>query len=67
MPVGTTLTGAGVAIDLPDEFAHVLKYGTLADQLRKDGRGQDLGRADYAQQRFDLGVEAARLILAGWA
>jgi hypothetical protein len=67
VPVGTTLTGNNVTIDFPDEFGHVLKYGTIADQLRKDGRGQDLARSQYAQQRFELGITAANLILQGWA
>jgi hypothetical protein len=67
VPLGDTLTGNNVPLLVPDEFVPVLKYGTLADQLRKDGRGQDLARAAYCQTRFDLGVAAAELILAGWS
>lgn len=67
VPTGTALTGNGVTFAVPDELTHVVKYGCLADQLRKDGRGQDLQRAEYCESRFALGVMAAQLILRGWA
>lgn len=63
----TELTGNGVSLTVPDELAHAVKYGSLSDLLGKDGRGQDLARSAYAQQRFQLGVEAARIILNGWS
>jgi hypothetical protein len=67
VPTGAVLTGNNVPLDVPDDLAHVVKYGCLADQLRKEGRGQDLTRAGYCQDRFDLGVLATRLLLEGWA
>lgn len=66
-PAGTPLTGNGVSLTVADELAPAIKYGLLADLLGKDGRGQDRARAQYAEQRFQLGVDAARLILEGWA
>lgn len=67
VPLGTTLTGNGEILVVPDELAPVVKYGALMDMLRKDGRGQDAGRAQYCQQRYDLGVEAAKIIIdQGW-
>lgn len=67
VPVGTELTGNGVSILVPDELETSLKYGTLADMLGKDGRGKDPTRAAYGEERFQMGIEAAKLILEGWA
>lgn len=64
---GSPLTGSGVNLTVPDDVAHVCKYGLLAEMLSKEGRGKDPARAAYCEQRFDLGVEAVRLILKGWA
>jgi hypothetical protein len=61
------LTGLGIAFETPDEFVPYLKYGVLADLLGKDGRGQDLLRARYCEQRFDEGVALAQAIVDGWA
>jgi hypothetical protein len=60
------LTGAGEIFTVPDEFVPAIKYGILADMLRKVGRGQDMERADYCEMRYAEGVEAAKLMLAGW-
>ncbi len=64
---GTELTGNGVDLVVPDELAHAVKYGALADLLSKDGRGRRPDLAAYAEQRFGLAVEATRLMLLGWA
>lgn len=64
---GTTLTGDGTSLTVPDDLAHALKYGLLADLLSKDGRGKDPGRAGYCEERFALAIEASRLMLKGWA
>lgn len=64
---GTEMNGNGVTLAVPDEFAHVLKYGVLADLLSKDGRGKDANRAGYCEQRFQFGIELARILLKGWA
>lgn len=64
---GAALTGNGVSLAVPDEVEPGLRYGTLADALGKDGRGQDLERAKYCEDRYQLGNEAIRLILKGWA
>lgn len=64
---GTTMTGDGIAVTVPAELAHVIKYGALADMLSKDGRGKDPTRAQYCEDRFQLGVELARIVLKGWA
>jgi hypothetical protein len=64
--LSTTLTGLGVNLTVPDEFAPAVKYGTLADMLNKVGRALDRGRAAAAEQRYQEGVAAARLIIQGW-
>lgn len=67
VPTGTDLTGNGVGLTVPDELSDALKYGTLADMLMKDGRGQDLARAHYGEERFQFTVELTRLLLDGFA
>lgn len=67
VPKGLPFTGNGVPESIPDEFGHALVYGVLADVLGKDGRGRDVARAQYADQRFNLAVDLARIILKGWA
>jgi hypothetical protein len=59
------LTGLGEIFTVPDEYIPAIKYGIMSDMLRKVGRGQDIERADYCEMRFEEGVEAAKMILAG--
>jgi len=47
---------------VPDPFLHHVKYGTLAQIFSKDGEQRDPSRAQYCQQRFDLGVQIANKI-----
>jgi hypothetical protein len=62
-----TLDGSGIAFEVPDALGPYLKYGILADMLSKDGRGQDLLRARYCEQRFEEGIALASALLNGWA
>lgn len=41
---------------IPDDWNWVLKYGILADILRKESESVDLERADHFEQRFQQGV-----------
>jgi hypothetical protein len=52
-------------ITLPDIFVPALMYGVLADMLSKVGRGQDLARAQYCEERYQEGLEAAKILLGG--
>lgn len=61
-----TLTGAGVNFSVPDEFVPCIKWGIMEDMLSKIGRATDPIRAAYCGQRYREGVEAARIMLAGW-
>lgn len=62
-----TLTGLGVALTVPDEFVPAIKWGIISDMLGKVGRAQDPVRALWAEAQYQLGVEAAKVMLAGWA
>jgi len=65
--LSTTLSNAG-AVDytVPDEFVPSIKWGIMADMLGKVGRGHDPQRSGFCEQRYQEGVEAARVILGGW-
>jgi len=51
----------GVLMGIPDDWTWVVKYGALADLLLKDGPARDADRASYCSQRWDQGLELARL------
>lgn len=58
--------GSGVTLTVPDEAAPGLVWGTIGRMLRKEGRAKDIARADAADQRYQLVVEAVKVLLAGW-
>ncbi len=68
VPQGPDMDGTGAdTLVVPDEFAMpVIAYGVLANMWGKDGRGKNPTLAGYAAERFDLGVELARIIMAGY-
>jgi hypothetical protein len=49
----------GVLLNIPDDFAWIVKYGALADLLSKDGQAYDPTRAIYCQKRFEDGIKFA--------
>lgn len=68
------LTDAGAPVDfttslftVPNDFIPCLKYGVMADMLSKIGRAHDPLRAAYCERRYSEGVEAAKLMLGGFA
>jgi len=60
------LDGLGTLFNVPDDWVPYLKYGVYADMLGKTGRGQDLLRARYAEQRYQEGIVLAQSLLQGW-
>lgn len=46
-----------VPLLIPDDWAFVLKFGVMADLLRKESESTDLERADYCEMRFQQGVQ----------
>lgn len=63
----TAANGSGVTLSIPDEALDGIRYGTLADLLSKVGRGADPLRAQYSQERFEMGKLLTEMILGGWA
>jgi len=51
---------AGVALGVPDDFSWVVKWGALADLLGRDSPARDPARAQYAEQRYQQGIDQAR-------
>lgn len=64
--LSTLLSNTGVAFTVPDEFTPAVKWGTMADMLWKSGRAHDPERAGYCEARWQEGVAAANVMLAGW-
>lgn len=61
------VNGHGRSFVVPEEYLSGVKYNCLGSLLAKVGRLQDPTRAAYCQQRFDLTVLAAQIILGGGA
>lgn len=59
------LDGTGQQFDVPDDWVPYLKYGVYADLFGKQGRGQDLLRAKYCEQRYQEGIALAQALLQG--
>jgi len=61
--IGSDLSNTGVELSsIPEDFCLYVKWGTLYRMLSEDGPARDLQRAAYCKQRFDEGVELARLL-----
>lgn len=67
VPLATPFTLDPEILTVPDELAAPLKYGIMADMLSKDGRGRDPERAAYCESRYQLGIDAAKIIMSGWS
>ena len=57
----STPTSSATALTLPPNLWWVIKYGVLADLLSRDGEGQDWARAEYCRQRWEDGIQLAKL------
>ena len=66
VPLAGEFNGEGQPLTVPNEFMPPIKYGALADMLSKVGRAND-PRAKYCEQRYQLGVETAQLLLNGFS
>jgi hypothetical protein len=54
-------------IHLKDSWEPYLRWKVLSLALIKDGDNKDIGRSQYAQQRYLLGVRLARRLVTGTA
>lgn len=50
-------------LPIPDEWVPFVKWGVISDMLSKEGEGNDPQRARYAEQRWEEGIQLARLYL----
>jgi len=64
--VGAELLNSSIKFSVPDEFVPAIKWGAISDMLAKPGRAFDPERSKYAEQRYQEGVVAARLLVRGW-
>jgi len=51
----------GTLLNVPDDWAWVVKWGALADLLGRDGQAFDPARSEYCEKRFQEGVRFALL------
>jgi hypothetical protein len=51
------------AFPIPAMFVPYIKYGVMADMLRKEGEANDPERATYCEKRFAEGIDLARALL----
>ncbi len=63
--LSTTLTGLGVNLTVPDDWAPYILWGTLEELLSSDGPPFDPLRAQYCGKRYTEGVELAQAVLGG--
>lgn len=62
---GATVTGAGVALSIPDDWTPYLAFGVMADMLSKQGEACDPDRAAYCASRWAEGIALGRLMIEG--
>lgn len=55
------LTATG-ALNIFNDFGWVIKWGVIADLLGQDGEARDPERATYAEQRYQEGVQLAKIL-----
>ncbi len=63
---GTNLTGSGASLTAQDEMVPTIKYGIMADMLSKVGRAHDPIRAQYCDERYEMGIEAVKALINGF-
>lgn len=63
--LGRTPTGGGVPLSVPDDWTPYIMWGVLAQMFGKSGEASDPQRASYCAQRYEEGIEMARLLSSG--
>jgi hypothetical protein len=54
---GNITAGTAAPLLIPDDWYWVLKFGMMADLLRKESESNDLERSDYCEKRFQEGLQ----------
>jgi hypothetical protein len=67
IPKPDALTSACTKLPLPNFMAFYVKWGVLADMLKKDGPANDPQRATYAEGRFMEGIQLVKALLGAVA
>lgn len=57
----TSLTTEGV-LNIFNDFGWVIKWGAIADLLGQDGEARDADRSEYAEQRWNEGIQLAKIM-----
>lgn len=52
---------------IPAIFSHVIKYGIMADMFAKEGEANDADRSRLCEQRWENGIQLARLFIGRWS
>lgn len=60
--LSATLDGLGIVLTVPDDYAPVVKWLTLAQLLNADGVGYDPQRGSYCMSRYAEGVELCKVL-----
>lgn len=55
----TANSNAGTVLGVPDDFAWGVRFGAMADLLRKEGPARDIARADYCDAIYSMAVTLA--------
>ncbi len=50
-------------LPIPAIFIPFVKYGIMADMWGKEGEAHDSGRSDYCEERFEEGIEIAKMAI----
>ncbi len=59
---GTVTPPTAAPLLIPDDWNWVLKFGMMADLLRKEAESTDLERSDYCERRFQEGVKLMQVM-----
>ena len=54
---------ANYRLRLPGIFCWAIKYGVMADMLKKEGEANDPQRAEWCEQRFRDGIEIGKILV----
>lgn len=66
VPYPETISSGCVPMPIPSMFSHIIKYGVMADMLAKEGEANDNERSKFFQQRWDAGLQLAKLVVGRW-
>lgn len=66
VPYPETIPATCSPLPIPAMFSHVIKYGVMADMLAKEGEANDNERSKFFLQRWEAGLELAKLVVGRW-